>query len=136
MTLADAGPLVAFLDQADPHHQLAIREFAVLSRGGAVTTWPCFTEAMHLLGRGRRADIQGQLWRLVFAGALTIRDSTPPEVRRMEALMRAYANVPMDLADASIVAAAEVLGLDRVFSFDSDFRIYQLADGSYLDIVP
>lgn len=39
-------------------------------------------------------------------------------------------------ADASLVAAAEHLGLDRVFTLDSDFRIYRLADGSTLQIIP
>lgn len=54
----------------------------------------------------------------------------------MAALMSKYRDRPMDLADASLMAAAEHLGLHRVFSIDSDFRIYQLPDGSALELVP
>ncbi len=50
--------------------------------------------------------------------------------------MNRYQNVPMDLADASLVAAAETLNDRKVFTLDSDFRIYRLADGSAFEIVP
>lgn len=42
----------------------------------------------------------------------------------------------MDLADAAVVAAAEVLNATRVFSIDSDFYVYRLADGTALEGVP
>jgi predicted nucleic acid-binding protein len=42
----------------------------------------------------------------------------------------------MDLADASLVAAAERLGLRRIFTLDSDFYIYRLLDGSALACIP
>lgn len=49
MILCDAGPLVALLDRSDADH---LRCMAVL-RGisDMLTTWPCLTEAMYLLGR-------------------------------------------------------------------------------------
>jgi uncharacterized protein len=42
----------------------------------------------------------------------------------------------MDLADASLVVVAEIRGLRVVFTTDSDFHIYRLADGSALEVVP
>lgn len=54
----------------------------------------------------------------------------------MDALMAKYADQPMDLADASLVATAERLGLRRLFTLDSDFYVYRLADGSTLDLIP
>jgi len=39
--------------------------------------------------------------------------------------MKRYARVPMDLADACLVALAEVLGTGRILTLDSDFRIYR-----------
>ena len=54
----------------------------------------------------------------------------------MRELMAKYSNVPMDLADAALVAAAEALGTGRIFSIDSDFYVYRLADGTALDVVP
>jgi len=50
--------------------------------------------------------------------------------------MEKYQDTPMDLADASLVAVAESLSIRDVFTLDSDFRIYRLADGSTLNIIP
>ncbi len=41
----------------------------------------------------------------------------------------------MDLADASLIAAAEALSLKRIFTIDSDFYVYRLADGSSLEVI-
>jgi len=41
----------------------------------------------------------------------------------------------MDFADASIVSAAEVLRIRRIYTLDSDFRVYRLSDGSAFDLV-
>ena len=54
----------------------------------------------------------------------------------MALLMEQYRDTPMDLADASLVATAERLGLTRIFTLDSDFHIYRLADGRSLTVVP
>lgn len=60
---------------------------------------------------------------------------TDLEADRMDALMSQYTNVPMDLADASLVAVAESRGFRDIFTIDSDFYIYRLADGSYLNVI-
>ena len=47
-------------------------------------------------------------------------------VTRLPALMRRYANLPMDLADASLVLLAEQLGHGRILSTDErDFETYR-----------
>ena len=50
--------------------------------------------------------------------------------------MAQYQDRPMDLADASLVALAEAQGYTRIFSIDSDFYIYRLADGTALEVLP
>ena len=50
--------------------------------------------------------------------------------------MEKYRDTPMDLADASLVATAEVLRLKRIFTLDSDFLIYRLNDQAAFEIVP
>ena len=57
-------------------------------------------------------------------------------VERMRTLMEQYRDVPMDLADASLVAVAEERGLDTIFTLDSDFRIYRLPRGRSFTVVP
>lgn len=54
----------------------------------------------------------------------------------MRELMHKYQDRPMDLADASIVAAAETLGIRRVFTVDSDFLIYRYKDSAPFEVIP
>jgi predicted nucleic acid-binding protein len=56
------------------------------------------------------------------------------EVDRLDALMAQYADNPMDMADGSLVAVAEGRGLRQVFTLDSHFYAYRLADGSTLEV--
>jgi predicted nucleic acid-binding protein len=55
-------------------------------------------------------------------------------------LMEHYADHPMDLADASIITAAEALGSRSVFTLDrKDFRTYRVRRGHRhyaLEILP
>jgi predicted nucleic acid-binding protein len=56
-------------------------------------------------------------------------------MNRMAALMERYRDMPMDLADASLVAVAESRNLQQIFSLDSHFYVYRLANGSVLEII-
>jgi len=136
MILADSGPLVALLDRRDPYHSEAVAAAAGLSAGPLLTTWPCFTEAMYLLGRAAGWAGQSELWGWVANGQVVIRGSGSDEATRMCELMAQYRDLPMDLADASLVTASEATGWRRVFSLDRHFRVYRLRDGSALDVVP
>lgn len=134
--LTDTGPLVALINRNDPNHQVCLAAARGLSAGPMLTTWPCFTEAMYLVGRAGGYSGQAALWGLLRAGRLVLHDLNSNEKDRMDVLMDKYRDTPMDLADASIVAAAEHLETRRLFSLDSDFHIYRLPDGSTLDIIP
>lgn len=136
MTPTDTGPLVALVNRNDPYHPRAVRATASLPDEPLVTTWPCLTEAMYLAGQAAGFPGQESIWRMIAAGRLVVRDPGPGEADRMAGLMRKYRDRPMDLADASLVAAAEATRNRRIFTFDGDFRIYRLADGSSFDIVP
>jgi uncharacterized protein len=101
-----------------------------------VTTWPCMTEAIYLLGRDAGWRGQSLLWDMVEKGRLEIHPSTITEARRMHALMEKYQDVPMDLADASLVATAETREMRRVFTLDSHFRAYRANDKEPFEVVP
>ena len=58
------------------------------------------------------------------------------EFMRMSALMEKYKDIPMDFADASLVAAAERLGTNRIFTLDSDFYIYRINGRKHFEIIP
>jgi predicted nucleic acid-binding protein len=104
--------------------------------GPLLTTWVRFTEAMYLLGTVGGYRYQAALWSLWATGRVVLHDLTPAEADRMAALMAQYQDTPMDLADASLVVVSESRGLHRVFTTDSDFYVYRLADGSALEVVP
>jgi predicted nucleic acid-binding protein len=134
--LTDAGVLVALLDADDRHHASCSAALERLPAAPLPTTWPCFTEAMYLLGSVGGHRYQTALWNLRTGGPLVLHDLTAPEIDRMAALMEKYSDRPMDLADGSLVAVAESLSLRRVFTIDSDFHVYRLKDGTALEVVP
>jgi uncharacterized protein len=113
--LLDTGPLVALLKEDDAAHESCV---AVLEsfRGHLVTTEAVLTEAMHLLGRLRRGP-SACLEFFLGAGALLM-PMDGPRLARCRDLMARYQNVPMDFADASLVALAEDLGLGDIFTLD------------------
>lgn len=136
MTLTNTGPLVALLDKDDSKHVFCVNIAKSLPAAPLLTTWPCFTEAMYLLGEVGGYRYQAELWKLISTQKLLLHNLTLVEVERMMELMEKYQDTPMDLADASLVAIAESLSLSQIFTLDSDFRFYRLADGSVLEIIP
>lgn len=136
MILTDGGPLVAILNANDTYHAVCTAEVPRFGGKPFLTTWPAVTEAMHFLGREGGYDLQAKLWGLYSSGLLQIYELTEADTERMIALMDRYRNFPMDLADASLVAAAEATGRRKIFTVDEHFHSYELADGSYLNPVP
>lgn len=135
MTLTDAGPLVALIDADEPDHQLC-RTVLGQVQLPLVTTWPAFTEAMYLLSRAGGPIGRRSLWKLVLTGRLDVVDLSRTAVERSAALMDTYADLPMDLADATLVALAEERGDSRVFTLDSDFGVYRLHGRQRFDVLP
>lgn len=50
--------------------------------------------------------------------------------------MAMYADLPMDLADATLIAYAEEHAQRRIFTLDSDFQVYRLYGRQRFEIVP
>jgi hypothetical protein len=50
--------------------------------------------------------------------------------------MDKYADTPMDLADATLVALAEETGQRKIFSLDSDFHVYRIRGRQRFVVVP
>jgi len=132
--LTDAGPLIALLDKNDRHHATCVAVVRSLPNQTLLTTWLCFTEAVYFLGEAGGYHFQERLWKLRRDGALALLELTDVEGDLMDSLMAEYRNVPMDAADASLVAVAQSRSFRRLFTLDSDFYIYRLADGSVLEV--
>lgn len=135
MTLTDAGPLVALIDADEADHPtcvLALRHLEL----PLITTWPAFTEAMQLLSRAGGPAGRQALWRLVFTDRLQVADLDRAALKRTAALMDKYADRPMDLADATLVAVAEIRNQRRIFTLDGDFAMYRIHGRSRFEIIP
>lgn len=125
MIIADTGFWVALFDRRDKHHQAA-RTFTLSLKEPFITTLPVLTEVCYLLqtrcSPSKATDFlaaqQAGLCRL-----FTIDESHLP---KMAQLMKQYADLPMDLADASLVVLAEDLEHGRIVSTDKrDFQTYR-----------
>lgn len=130
--LIDAGPVIALFDRSDRYHRGAV-EFLGHTSCRLVTTWPAVTEASHMLDFDRDAQISLLEW--MRRGGLVPFDLTLENVRCMIHLMKKYDNVPMELADASLVAAAEATGIREIMSIDSDFDVYRTSQNETIENV-
>ena len=135
MTLTDTGPLIALIDADQADHQACLTTLGQL-RLALVTTWPVLTETMYLLGRAGGFRAQQSLWQLVLSGRLELLELSPSAMARAAALMAKYADRPMDLADATLVAVAEERGERRIFTLDADFDVYRLHGRRRFEVLP
>jgi uncharacterized protein len=122
--LLDTGPLVAILDRSDPYHAWVTPRFGGVS-GSLVTTGAVVTEATFFLQNVR--DGIARLFELLANPRIEIRDSfQSPRLLAAAALMKRYADTPMDFADATLVVLAHELETDRVLTLDEKgFRTYR-----------
>lgn len=120
--IADTGPLVALIDPDTREHGWA-REQAMALPRPLLTSEPVLTEAAFLLTRD--GFDAAELFALAEAGIIAVGIEFNRERSALRALMRKYRDVPMSLADATLVRLSELHRDCRVFTLDADFRIYR-----------
>ena len=122
MVIADTGFWLALGNRRDSHHERAKLAYSELKEP-LITTWPVMTETCHLLSSRLSVESQLKFMESFAAGAFQVFNLTHGHADRIYALMRRYRDLPMDLADASLVILAEELGHGRILSTDQrDFR--------------
>jgi predicted nucleic acid-binding protein len=132
--LLDTGALVSLLDRSPTHHQKCRRAFAEWT-GPVVSTEAVLTEATHLLA-GVRGGRVACVDFFLSGGALLV-PSTATSLQRIRKLLEKYADLPMDFADATLVALAEELDCTSVFTTDrTDFAVYRLKGRKPFRLVP
>jgi hypothetical protein len=123
--IADTGFFLAVANRRDRWHERAVAVLAGLSEP-LVTTWLVAGEASHLFLRRLGVEAQLRFLELQARGGLDLVDMARDDLPKALALMRRYADLPMDLADASLVLLAERLGHGRILSTDErDFGAYR-----------
>jgi predicted nucleic acid-binding protein len=126
MILADSGFWIALGNRRDRHHAAACAALERYGKQGFVSTWPVLTEVTHLLAARVSVTQAITFVDRIARGACEIPDPPPDALSRAHALMSRYRDLPMDLADASLVILAEELGDGRILSTDRrDFDGYR-----------
>jgi len=121
--LIDAGPLIALFDKDDKFHDIAIN-FLQKYKGHLHTTWPVITETAHILGFNSKVQILFLEW--LKRDALNIVNLEKIHLERIIELTDKYSDLPMDLADSSLVVVAEMTGIKEIATIDSDYYVYRL----------
>lgn len=123
--IADTGFWYALLNKDDAYHHKAVDMLGRID-AGLISTWPVITETCYFL-QSRLGQNQACAFLSTYdEGLFDIYDLHPAHLKRITELMQKYADLPMDLADASLVILAEELGHGRILSTDMrDFQTYR-----------
>ena len=125
MILVDTGAWLALADRGDAYHARC-REFFRHNREPLMTTYPVLVECVHLMYK-RIGVAKTPTWmEALSAQGVSVFVLGANHLPRLDALMRQYSDLPMDLADASLVITAEEFGEGRIVSTDQrDFHAYR-----------
>lgn len=121
-TLIDSGPLIALFDHSDRHHQRVL-EWLRAYRGELVSSWAVLTEVSHMLDFNLQVQLDFLSW--VERGAVKLCDIGQSELLAIRQMMEKYGDLPMDLADASLLYLANREGIHQIISIDNDFDVYR-----------
>jgi len=125
MIIVDTGFWLALANQDDKHHTKA-RQVMQNLREPLITTWFVFTEICYLLLTRLGNHSQVLFIQNFLAGRFEVFELKTHQMRRVQELLERYDDLPMDLADASLVVLAEHLGHGRILTCDRrDFLTYR-----------
>ena len=121
-TIIDSGPIIALFDKDDKYHEKLLT-FMKSFNGKLITTWAVVTEVTHLLSFNVEVQLNFLKW--IDLGAITIYQIEQNELTSMIKMMQKYSDIPMDLADSTLMYVAQKENIKDIVSIDSDFDIYR-----------
>ena len=125
VVLLDTGPLVAFLDRREEHHEWARAQFGQL-QPPLLTCEAVLAEACWLV-RGISGGVNAVM-EMVARGILKTPYRLESDADGLRRAMDHYSDLPMSLADACLVRMAEIHSTAEVLTLDSHFRVYRLSN--------
>ncbi len=131
--LVDSGPLLALFNAADHWHATVRAWLQTHASARLVTTWPVATEVCALLARriGNPAALDFLRW--AQRGGIGFDQPVEASLGEVLATSERFADLPFDLADASVAEAAARLKIRHLLSLDADFDVYRDRAGKPLD---
>lgn len=129
-TLVDSGPLIALFDKGDKYHKNVLNFFKDYD-GEFITTWAVVTEVTHMLDFNLKVQLDFLKW--LELGAVDIYEIKQNDLSEIIPMMTKYTNVPMDLADSTLMFVAQKENIKDIVSIDSDFDIYRTLKQGFLN---
>ena len=126
-TIADSGPLIALFEPAE-RNLARVRSFIENYEGALLTTWPVLTEVGHMLGHSVDRQLAFLQW--VERGGVEVTTPGAGAVSLIRQLSEKYRDLPMDIADGSLIVLALESGVRDILTLDRDFDVYRLPDRS------
>jgi predicted nucleic acid-binding protein len=131
ITICDTGPLLAYLNRNDPHHEWAVTQMKQV-RAPMLVCEAVLTEVVYFLREDRL--MVDPLFQLLEREAIRLAFDLSAHWLRIRSLMSRYRQ--MDLADASVVVMTELHARSRVLTIDrTDFSVYRRNDRQVIDFV-
>ena len=136
MILVDTNVLVAAARTADTNHDAAARLLKSLDEPLLVPP-TVLAEVCYLLNEWGGPGAEVRFLRDIRPGGLQLAELTTADVARMADLVERYANLRLGGTDASLVAIAERLRLDRIATFDRrHFTVVRSAHVAAFTLLP
>ena len=130
----DTGPWVALIDRSETRHAECVQWLKNFS-GKLYSTEAVLTEVLYLLNFSITA--QCAALDFVLESIVEIVPANTMSLKKTKNLMKKYADLPMDFADATIVCLATETRMQNVVTFDrKDFTIYRLPNSQSFTIMP
>jgi predicted nucleic acid-binding protein len=123
--LVDSGPLIALFNGADRWHAPVLAWLQANPAATLLTTWPVATEVCALLARRIANDAALDFLRWAQRGGITLEGPAPGSLTEVLRISERFADLPFDLADASIAEAAARLKMRHLLTIDADFDAYR-----------
>lgn len=131
--IVDAGPLVALINPRERHHAWTVATVAGFTEP-MVTCDAVLSEAFYLLGT-KTANGARKLCLMLDRGLVVSDFVLGEHCARVTALLKKYRDTPMSFADACLVVMAEQRTGTKVFTLDSDFRIYRQSNRRVIPLI-
>lgn len=121
----DSGPLIALFNGADRWHA-PVRDWLRANPGASLmATWPVATEVCALLARRIGNDAALDFLRWAQRGGIALDVAVEGTLTEVLRLSERFADLPFDLADASIAELAARQRVRHLLSIDADFDVYR-----------
>ena len=130
--IVDSGPLIALFNASDRWHAAVLTWLRDHPQVRLLTTWPVLTEVCALLARRLSNEAALDFLRWIERGALDVDRSDAHTLSEVLSISERFADLPFDLADASVAEAADRMKIDAVLTIDTDFDVYRDRHGKPL----